>query len=218
MREFSAVIFDMDGIIFDSERGVIECWKEIAEKYDIKDIEASCIKCTGTNSQRTKEIMHEIYGEYFPYDEYAAEASRMFHEKYDGGKLPVKKGAENILRYLKERNVKTALASSTRKEVVVNELRDAGLLEYFDEIVTGDMVKRSKPAPDIFLLACEKVGAEPSNAYAIEDSYNGIRSASAGGLRPIMVPDILGPDEEMESLSEVVLNDLDEVILYLDNA
>ena len=83
MREFSAVIFDMDGIIFDSERVVIECWKEIAEKYDIKDIEASCIKCTGTNSQRTKEIMHEIYGEYFPYDEYAAEASRMFHEKYD---------------------------------------------------------------------------------------------------------------------------------------
>ena len=218
MKECSAVIFDMDGIIFDSERAVIECWIELSEKYGIKDVEAACIKCIGTTMQRTRQIMLETYGEDFPYDKYAAEASRMFHEKYDGGKLPVKKGAENILRYLKERNVKTALASSTRKEVVVNELRDAGLLEYFDEIVTGDMVKRSKPAPDIFLLACERVGAEPSNAYAVEDSYNGIRSASAGGLRPIMVPDILGPDEEMESLSEVVLNDLDEVILYLDNA
>ena len=157
MKECSAVIFDMDGIIFDSERAVIECWIELSEKYGIKDVEAACIKCIGTTMQRTRQIMLETYGENFPYDKYAAEASRMFHEKYDGGRLPVKKGTENILRYLKENNIKTALASSTRKEVVVNELRDAGLLDYFDEIVTGDMVKRSKPEPDIFLFACERV-------------------------------------------------------------
>ena len=216
MKDFSAVIFDMDGIIFDSERCIIECWEIVAEKYGIEGVEDACIKCTGTNNQRTREIMHEIYGEDFPFDEYSSEASVLFHEKYDGGRLPIKKGAENILRYLKERNVKTALASSTRKEVVVNELSCAGLLEYFDEIVTGDMVKRSKPAPDIFLLACEKVGVKPSDAYAIEDSYNGIRSASAGGLRPVMVPDLVGPDEEMLKKAEVVLRDLDEVILYLD--
>lgn len=217
MKKFDAVVFDMDGVIFDSERATMKCWLELAEKYDIKNIEEPYLACTGTTAQRTKEIMLEAYGDDFPYDVYAKEASTMYHEKYDGGRLPMKSGVHVILDFLKYENKKIALASSTRRQTVVNQLRDAGILEYFDEIVTGDMVTKSKPDPEIFLLACEKIGVKPENAYAIEDSYNGIRSASRGGLRPIMVPDLLPATDEMKELSETVQDTLDKVVEYLNS-
>ena len=87
------------------------------------------------------------------------------------------------------------MASSTRYSSVVNHLEEAGIKDYFSVIVTGDMVEHSKPKPDIYLLACEKLGVEPAKAYAVEDSYNGIRSAHAAGMKPVMVPDLLEPDE-----------------------
>ena len=214
MKNFEAVVFDMDGVIFDSERATLECWKILAEKYGIKNIEGPYYDCIGVNAARTKEIMMNAYGPDFPYDEYAKEASKMYHEKYDGGRLPMKHGVKKILDFLRDNNKKIALASSTRKETVVNQLRDAGILEYFQEVVTGDMVKRSKPAPDIFLLACKKIGVPPQKAFAVEDSYNGIRAAHAGGLRPIMVPDIIPADGEMKDLS-IVVRTLDDVVLYL---
>lgn len=177
---YEAVVFDMDGVIFDSERAVMNCWLELAQKYDIKDIEKPYFACVGTTMTRTREIMHETYGEDFPYDEYARESSLMYHEKYDGGKLPMKPGVMELLSYLKEKGKKIALASSTRRETVINQLRWAGIIDYFDVIICGDMVARSKPAPDIFLKACQELGVSPENTYAIEDSYNGIRAAHAG--------------------------------------
>ena len=215
MKDFDAVIFDMDGVIFDSERATLLCWLELSKEKHFENIYEVFLKCTGTTMERTKQIVLEAYGDDFPYDEYASLASKMYHEKYDGGKLPVKKGVKDILGFLKDNNKKIALASSSRKATVEMELRDAGLLSYFDEIVTGDMVKRSKPEPDIFLKACEAVGVKPSRAYAIEDSFNGIRSAFRGGLKPIMVPDLIEADDEMRELSDKVLRDLNAVIAYL---
>ncbi len=216
MKKFDAVIFDMDGVIFDSERAVMNCWLVLADKYHIENITEPYLACTGTNMQKTKEIMLNAYGEDFPYDRYAKEASTMYHEKYDGGRLPMKSGVVELLSFLKKNGKKIALASSTRKETVINQLRDANILDYFDEVVTGDMVTKSKPEPDIYLLACEKVGVTPKSAYAIEDSYNGIRSAYRGGLRPIMVPDLLQADDEMEGIAEAVIENLEGVIKYFD--
>lgn len=212
---YEAVVFDMDGVIFDSERAVMNCWLELAQKYDIKDIEKPYFACVGTTMTRTREIMLETYGADFPYDEYAKESSFMYHEKYDGGKLPMKPGVVELLSYLKEKGRKIALASSSRRETVVNQLRWAGIIDYFDTIVCGDMVAKSKPAPDIFLKACQELGVSPENAYAIEDSYNGIRAAHAGKLHPIMVPDLLEANDEMRELAENVCNNLNEVIDYL---
>ncbi len=215
MKDFDAVVFDMDGVIFDSERATMQCWLELAGKYGIKDLEKPYLACTGTNAAKTRQIMLDAYGEDFPYDEYAREASRMYHEKYDGGRLPMKSGVFEILDFLKNNGKKIALASSTKKQTVINQLKDAGILDYFDEVITGDMVQKSKPEPDIFLLACEKAGIRPDRAYAVEDSFNGIRAAYNGGLRPIMVPDLLAADDEMKKLSEAVIASLDEVIEYL---
>ena len=212
-NDYDAVVFDMDGVIFDSERAVMECWIELADKYGIENIEKSCLACAGTTAQRTREIMLEAYGADFPYDEYAKEASAMYHEKYDGGRLPVKPGVVELLTFLKQKGKKIALASSTRRQTVIAQLRDAGLLDYFSVVIGGDMVERSKPAPDIFLKACEELGVRPENAYAIEDSYNGIRAAYAGNLRPLMVPDLLPANDEMTELSDAVLENLIEVML-----
>lgn len=211
---YKAVVFDMDGVIFDSERAVMQCWKEVASRHNIPDIEKAILACTGTTMVRTREIMLNLYGADFPYDEYARESSAIFHSRYDGGRLPMKQGVKELLTFLKERGKKIALASSTRQQVVTDELRDAGIIEYFDRIICGDMVSRSKPAPDIFLKACEELNISPSDSYAIEDSYNGIRAAHAGGLHPIMVPDLLPADEEMQSLAEIVLPSLTSVMEY----
>lgn len=215
MKELKAVVFDMDGIIFDSERKVVECWIEIAAKYGIKDIEKLCRMCLGTNSIETRRLALEFYGEDFPYDERKAEQSALYHERYDGGRLPMKVGVRELLEFLKQKGLKIALASSTRRVVVENQLRDAGILPYFDKVVCGDMVSHSKPHPEIFLRACEELSVEPECAIAIEDSYNGIRSAHAAGMRPIMVPDMAEPNEEMEGLAEVILPSLLKVREYI---
>ncbi len=214
-RDFDAVVFDMDGVIFDSEKLVVECWQETARKYNIPNIEAACRECLGLNRVATKEKFLQRYGTDFPYDEYKLEMSELFHSRAAGGNLPKKPGVEELLQALKNNGVKIALASSTREEVVKKELSEGGIIDYFDSIVCGDMVTKSKPEPEIFLKACECLGVEPARAYAIEDSYNGIRSAYRGGLRPIMVPDMAEPTKEMEELAEVILESLVEVKGYL---
>lgn len=211
-----AVVFDMDGVIFDSERLVLECWSEIADRRGIENIEEAMRECLGVNAVQTKEIMLRRYGREFPYDAFRKEASALFHERYDGGRLPLKKGVRELLSYLKDRGIKIALASSTREKIVRQELSDAGILDYFEQVICGDMVERSKPAPDIYLKACEALGVTPAEAYAVEDSYNGIRSANAAGLLAIMVPDLSEPTPEMERLAVRILPDLAEVVRYMD--
>lgn len=215
MKNFKAIVFDMDGVIFDSEKRVVECWKVIADKYGIPDIELACRECFGCNQIVAKERFLKRYGEKFPYVEYKKEMSDLFHERYDNGNLPMLPGVVEILTFLKDNGKKIALATSTRRASVEQGLTWAGIIDYFDAIICGDMVERSKPEPDIFLKACDALGVNASEAYAIEDSYNGIRAAFRGGLLPIMVPDMMEPDEEMKELTVAILEDLNKVIDYL---
>ena len=110
------------------------------------------------------EDFNEYYGQDFPYDEYKKEASALFHSRYGNGKLPLKSGVKELLSYLKENGYLVGLASSTRQAIVEREIRDAGLMPYFDNLVCGDMLKRSKPEPDIYLKACENLDVEPRMA------------------------------------------------------
>ncbi|MCR5147435.1 MAG: HAD family phosphatase [Eubacterium sp.] len=211
----AAVIFDMDGVIFDSERMYIECYKEIAEKYHVDNVEEVCYKCVGVTSEKTVRILKDYYGEDFPVEEYYTEAGKVFKEKYEKNGLPMKPGVRELLSFLKENGIKTALASSTKTEVVKTELGDAGILDFFDEIVGGDMVQRSKPDPDIFLKAAEALGLSPEEVMVIEDSFNGIRAAYAAGMKAVMVPDLLQPDEEIRSKAYRVEKSLLDVRDYL---
>ena len=100
MKDFDAVIFDMDGVIFDSETCVVESWMVVADKYNIEGIEEACNECLGLNKDATRVKMLERYGEDFPYDEFKREASKFYHDKYDGGRLPLKPGIEELLKFL----------------------------------------------------------------------------------------------------------------------
>ena len=211
MIDGSAVIFDMDGVIFDSERLVLECWEEIGAKYHLEGMREAFLPCIGTNDVKTREIVLEHYGVDFPYDEFRRESSLLYHSIVDQGGLPVKVGVQELLSYLTENDILIAVASSTRLEVVTQELKQAGLYDCFSVVMGGDQLKRSKPEPDIYLMTCEKLGTRPANAYAIEDSYNGIRSAYSAGMKPIMVPDMLPPTEEMRQKSVIVLDNLLQV-------
>ncbi|MGN1144863.1 MAG: HAD family hydrolase [Acetatifactor sp.] len=210
-----AVIFDMDGVLFDTERLCMESWCVLAKEQGIPDMEIVFPKCIGRNAADTEEIVTDYYGEGFDYDTFRKKASDWFWQYIKNNGLPIKTGVKEILAYLKQEGYVVGLASSTRYSSVVNHLEEAGIKDYFSVIVTGDMVEHSKPKPDIYLLACEKLGVEPAKAYAVEDSYNGIRSAHAAGMKPVMVPDLLEPDEEMESLSFLICKDLLEVLAYL---
>ena len=208
MDRIQAVIFDMDGVIFDSEQLVIDCWREIAGRHQIADMEETLRLCIGTNSQTTRQIVLDRHGADFPYEVYLKEVKEVWREKTERDGMPMKPGVRELLEWLSGRGVPTAIASSTRKELVTQELRDAGLLDYFGRIICGDMVKRSKPAPDIFLKAAEELGTAPENCLVIEDSHNGIRAAAAAGMVPVMVPDLLPATEEMRCLAVRVMPSL----------
>lgn len=202
------VIFDMDGVIFDSERAVYNAWLELADKYNIKDISKAYMKCIGVNSIMTQQIFIDYYGEDFPYNEYKDEISKNYHAKYSNGRLPLKPGVSELLISLKGNQFNIAIASSTRTGLVEKQLEEAGLRKYFDVIVGGDMVDKSKPEPDIFLKAADLLGILPQDAYVIEDSYNGIRAAFSAMMIPIMVPDMMEPDSEMKEKARYILKDL----------
>ena len=152
-KQVQAVIFDMDGVIFDSERLVIECWKVIAEKHNVPDIVEICMRVQGNNRVETGKRFLEKYGNDFPYEVYKKEVTALFRERYGKGRLPLKPGVVEILTALQKARIPLALASSTRSDIVKIELEEAHLLQYFDAVLGGDMAPRSKPEPDIFLAA-----------------------------------------------------------------
>lgn len=211
-----AVIFDMDGVIFDSERMVLECWEQLAKKYHLSRMREAYLPCIGVNDVRMRQIMMEFYGKDFPHDAFREEASALFHKMVEQEGLPVKKGVRELLAYLAEQKVPVGLASSTRLVLVTEELKEAGLYDYFQAVTGGDQLKRSKPEPDIYLMACERLGVKPEETYAVEDSYNGIRASYSAGMMPVMVPDLLPPTEEMYEKSVAVLEDLVRVRTWLE--
>lgn len=211
-----AVIFDMDGVIFDSEKAVYEGWKDLAEKYGFSDLDTVYRRAIGVNAKAAERVFLDFYGEDFPYDKYKDEQSENYHKKYDGGRLPKKPYVEELLQFLKAEGYKTAIASSTRTALVKKQVEEANLSLYFDAIIGGDLIEKSKPEPDIFLKAAELIQASPKDCYVIEDSYNGIRAAYAAKMTGIMVPDMLPPTEEMEEKAKYILKDLLEVKKLLD--
>ena len=210
-----AVIFDMDGVIFDSERLVIECWKVIAEKHNVPDIVEICMRVQGNNRVETGKHFLEKYGNDFPYDAYKKEVSALFHQLYGQGRLPQKPGIREILTALQEQNIPRAVASSTRTDIVRVELEDGKLLHFFDAVLGGDTVSRSKPEPDIFLAAAAALQAEPERCYVLEDSRNGIRAAYRAGMHPVMVPDMQLPTEETRGMADVIVPDLFKAWEYI---
>lgn len=210
-----AFLFDMDGVIFDTERAVVDAWKIVADKHGVEDIEEHCRECMGLTVVATKAKFLERYGEDAPYDELRAERKAIIKTWFDDGKIAIKSGVRELLTYLNENNIPVALASSTTEATVREELDATGLTHHFDAIICGDMVTNSKPAPDIFQLAASRLGVDIEQAVVIEDSYNGVRAGRAAGSYVIMVPDMAPVTDEMREIADAIMPSLDDVLKAL---
>lgn len=213
--DMKAVVFDMDGVLFDTERVCMESWLAVAAQDGLPDMDKIFPRCIGGNANDSRKIVLEAYGQDFDYDTFREKASVRFWEEIEEKGLPMMAGVREILEWLKEEEWIVGLASSTKRSSVLDHLGRAGIRDYFQAIVTGDMVAHSKPLPDIYLIACRHLGIEPCEAYAIEDSPNGIRSAYAAGMCPLMVPDMLQPDQEIRHMSYRIFKDLTEVLEFM---
>ena len=209
-----AVVFDMDGVIFDTENLGRYAWRQAAPFFGIDNIDEVYSKIIGTKYERGLEILRENFGSDFPAEDFRKKAGTFVREVLET-KIPIKPFVPELLTFLRENGIKTALASSTKYEVVIRELTQEGLIDYFDVIVGGDLVAKSKPEPDIFLKAMSDLGEKPENCFIVEDSANGIRAAFASGARPIMVPDLVTPTEEIKAMCHKIFNNLGEVMEYL---
>ena len=208
---FQAVVFDMDGLMFDSERMIQRSWDVVGVKMGFGKMGKDIYHTLGLNNAERERYFKSAYGEDFPYlefrENYRAEVARDTRENG----TPVKKGLYELLEVLKEKQMKLAVATSSSYENTVELLKETKVYSYFQEIVTGNMVEHSKPAPDIYQKACEKLGVLPEHALALEDSYNGIRSGYAAGMKVIMIPDLLTDSSCVDDLLFAKMGSLAEV-------
>lgn len=210
------IVFDMDGVLIDTEAIFMKCWKKLGEQLRLPDVEETAKKCIGITVTQTEALFQETYGKTHPCENYVEAANAIFYAQEADQGLPEKPGVHELFAFLKEQNFRIALASSTKEAAVRRQMAAVGILADFDAVVCGDMVQRSKPAPDIYLKACELLQVRPEECYAVEDSYNGIRSAHAAGMKAIMIPDLLQPTQEICELTELVLPSLTELKKYLE--
>ena len=213
MEAIKAVIFDMDGVLLDTETICDRTWETAGRELGLKDINDVINACRGCNKNDTRIILKNKYGKEFDVQAFMDKTSVLFHEIETKEGIPVMKGAVHALEYLAHTGYRLALASSTRGETVRRQMENTGLLKWFESITTGDMVEHSKPDPEIYAIACSSLRLKPAQCAAIEDSPNGIHSAYRAGLKCVMVPDKIAPTDEIKHILWKLCASLDEIPL-----
>lgn len=211
-----ALVFDMDGLLFDSERIVKRSWEDAGQQLGIEHMGDHIYHTLGMNMAGRNEYFRQVIGQDFPCEEFAERTHACFYKIVSGEGMPMKPGVKELLEYGRRKGYKMAVATSSRREYAVKHLREAGICEFFDGAIFGDMVQRAKPDPEIYLRACECIGAAPKRSIALEDAPAGIRAAHAAGMLPVMVPDLVEPTAEIEPMIYKRCVTLHEVIALLE--
>lgn len=204
-----AVVFDMDGVIFDTEVVFDDAWRKAARQLRIADIEPAIRDCRGVTRAFIRDYFHKHYAE-VNFDEFDALCDALYDEIIANG-VPIMKGVTETLRNLRSMGVKTAVATSSARARTMDHLNRAGIAGFFDAIITGDMIARSKPAPDIYLAAAQALGVNPVHCIGVEDSHNGVRSAHAAGMQVAMVVDQMPATPEIAALCWRVFDDMNQL-------
>jgi len=213
-----AVIFDMDGVLIDTEKHYNAAWCEAAHMAGFDDFKREhALMLRSCDAGLASEMMKDIFGEDFDYYAIREVRRRLVAERLEKYGLEKKPGIDKILAFLHEKGIKAAVATATPIELTLQHLEKIGVKDQFDRIVSAKQVAHGKPAPDVYLYACEQIGVTPSNCIAVEDSPNGIKSAYAAGCRPVMVPDLTQPDEEIKPLLYAVVDSLAEISTIVTN-
>lgn len=217
------VIFDMDGVILNSERVYMDSYVYAAGVlgYPKDEMKQAAIRCTGCTEKVDQQVMTETFGGYegYSFDELYRISRTYFAQTLESGRIGLKPGVLDLLPFLKDQGIGIGLASSSYMDAIKAGTKAHNILHYFDAIMSGDMVTKSKPDPEIFLKCADLMGIDKEDychTYVVEDSYNGIRAARRAGMNPIMVPDCLPPTEEMTELATCILPDLTQVKNWLE--
>ena len=200
-KSIKAVIFDLDGTILDTEKYFRKCWPAAFEHfgYSMSDEQALSLRSLGRPF--APEYLRKMSGDPdFNYEAVRSYRSELMEETIAKNGLQLKPGAVEILEFLKEHKIVRAVATASPKDRSERYLKQAGILEYFDRIISATMVKEGKPSPDIYEFACRELGFAPEECIAVEDSPNGVLSASRAGCKVVMIPDQDDPAAEIERL------------------
>ncbi len=201
---FHGVVFDMDGVLIDSEPIVKRCGQIAAKQYGAELSDALYNRLIGLPSKDVELGLTQAFGQSFPMQLFRDELERLWHAYVEENGMPVKPGIINALEQLQTHDIPFAIATSTPSDRAQLSLRKAGLISHFDIIVGGDQVANGKPAPDIFLTAASHIAIDAHRCIAVEDSAVGVQAASSAGMYTIMIPDQKQPDQITEQrLSEL---------------
>ena len=210
-----AVVFDMDGVLFDTESVCMKAWDYAGEVMGVGKAGYMVLKTLGMNADKAVEIIRTEFGAGFDAVKFKQIGKNYSYDYFNTYGVPEKPGLYEILDYLKNKGYKIALASSTSSQSVHHHLKEKDIEKYFDAVICGDMVEISKPEPDIYLKACAQLNENPDNCIAIEDSKNGILSAHRAGLQVIMVPDLWQGEAETDSFLLAKCKSLIEIMSIL---
>ena len=209
--KIKGVIFDMDGVILDSEKLYVRFWCEAGRFYGFPMEEKHALSIRSMARPLASEKLRGIFGSSFDYDAVRSKRVELMDKYVEENGIELKDGAEDLLVHLKENGYRIALATATPPDRAEKYLRAHDLYKYFDVTVSASMVSLGKPAPDIYLLAAEMLGLSAQSCLALEDSPNGIRSASSAGCVTVMVPDLDKPNDDILPLLHGVANGLCDV-------
>lgn len=216
IKDIDAVIFDMDGVIYDTEAFYLKHWIQVFSEYGYEMTKAIYINAMGRGRKKVKEYFKSVFGEDLPIEEMYVKKDKLLFDAIRNKEVPLKPGALEFLSYLKNNNIKTALATSAKRERLDIQLEDSPIVQYFDAIVCGDDVVNSKPDPEIFLKAAEKIGAKIEKCIVIEDSEAGIKAAHDGKMTAFHVEDLKEADDSIKENANMLFKNLKEIQDYLE--
>ena len=212
LAPFQAVIFDMDGTLLDTESVFKTIVFEVCTELGFEMTDAVHMSMVGGSHERTSQLLIEAYGVTFPYTLFDERCRVIMRERSLSG-VPVKPGAREFIGELRERGIPAAVATSSRNPHATHHLGAAGLLDLFETVVTRDDVVNPKPHPEPYLTAARRLGIDPLQCLALEDSHSGVRAAHAAGMQTVMVPDLVSPDDAIRALGISVVESLNHVRL-----
>lgn len=207
-----AIIFDMDGLMINSERATFEEYQKVLALDNIEMSEAFYKQLLGKTLKAVYQIFYKEYGEDFPIEDVINKVHESLALRFKTEGVPIKKGLIELLTFLKENDFKTIVATSSGRERVDTILSQAHLTQYFDDSICGDEVTKGKPDPEVFLRACEKLGVSVDEAIVLEDSEAGIHAAYNAGIKVICIPDMKYPEQKYKEMTYRMLDSLDQVI------
>lgn len=218
MRLPSLFIFDMDGLLLDSERAFMHTLSDLMAEYGYVMTREAYEETLGLSTAATRGVMTRLFGEDFPYEKIYKEGRLRQNRKAAQNPLPVKPGIRELLAWIQAQGIPACVASSSPRRTVEIYLSSADLLPFFDFIASGDDITHSKPDPEIFLLCCRHFDISPENALVLEDSENGILAAANGGIPVICIPDMKIPRPEILAHTARVCRDAHEATALLRNS